>query len=53
VPLRPGLSHPPRPRTRNALSDDPTDDEVEAALAGADVEVLVFSEPASSETGDL
>ncbi|WP_062313641.1 hypothetical protein [Demequina rhizosphaerae] len=33
------------------LSDDPTDDEVESALAGADVEVLVFSEPASSETG--
>ncbi|WP_062299170.1 hypothetical protein [Demequina maris] len=35
------------------LSDDPTDAEVEAALAGADVEALVFSEPASSETGDL
>ncbi|MDN4476492.1 hypothetical protein QQX09_11565 [Demequina sp. SYSU T00192] len=33
------------------LPDAPTDDEVEAALAGADVEVLVFSEPASSETG--
>ncbi|WP_156165113.1 hypothetical protein [Demequina silvatica] len=35
------------------LSDSPTDAEVEDALAGAAIEVLVFSEPASSETGDL
>ncbi|WP_062464262.1 hypothetical protein [Demequina soli] len=35
------------------LSDNPTDDEVAKALTGADVEVLVFSEPAADETGDL
>ncbi|WP_156162340.1 hypothetical protein [Demequina iriomotensis] len=35
------------------ISDEPTEDEVAEALAGADVEVLVFSEPAAAETGDL
>ncbi|WP_062303863.1 hypothetical protein [Demequina subtropica] len=36
-----------------AISDDPADAEVEAALAGAALEVLVFSEPVSAEVGDL
>ncbi|WP_062289107.1 hypothetical protein [Demequina phytophila] len=36
-----------------AISDDPTEAEIEEALTGAEIEVLVFSEPAASETGDL
>ncbi|SEI95734.1 hypothetical protein [Demequina mangrovi] len=34
-----------------AISDDPSEDEVSEALGGAALEVLVFSEPASAETG--